>query len=192
MNPLQETRSGYSEAASAERAAFGMLSGFSLSMGISRGINYMRERRRAAPRMRSFARRIKHSPGQEQVRIHHFLPGIGIAFATGAAAIVIREDRRDTWLSVPFGVGVGLTVDEAAMLIELDNPYWESEKASLIQAGVAALASAALGLRFQRRGRAAAMESAAEPGAGDDGRVGEDEVVLRQRETVLEKGNKGG
>ena len=159
MNPLlalQQTRRGYLEAAPAERATFGMLSGFWLSIGISRGINYVRERRRAAPRLRSLGRKIYYAPGQDQLRVHHFVPGIGIAFVTGAAAIVVRDDRRGAWLSAPFGAGVGLTTDELALLIKLDNPYWESEKASLIQAGVAALASAALGLSFHRRGRAAA------------------------------------
>jgi hypothetical protein len=166
VNPLlafRQTRRGYLEAAPAERATFGLLSSFCLSIGISRGINYVRERRRTAPRLRSLGRRIYHAPGQERVRVHHFVPGVGIAFVTGAAAIVVRDDGREVWLSAPFGAGVGLTIDELALLIKLDNPYWKSERASLIQAGVAALASAVLGLRFQRRGRAAAPTSAPTP-----------------------------
>jgi Zinc-ribbon containing domain len=156
---FQQARRGYSEASPPERGGFGMLSGFWLSIGISRGLNYVRERRRAAPRVRSLGRSVYYAPGKGQARIHHFVPGIAVAFGAGAAAIIVRNDGREAWLGPPFGAGLGLTIDEAAILIKLDNPYWSSEKASLIQAGVAAFASAALGLRFQRRGRAAALTS---------------------------------
>ena len=145
---LQRARRGYSEAAPPERAAFGMLTGFSLSIAISRAINYVRERRRTAPRLRGLARGIYHSPGTERARVHHFLPGIGLAFATGVGAIVLRDDGREAWLSPPFGAGIGLTSDELALLLKLDNPYWGSERTSLIQAGAAAAASVALGIRF--------------------------------------------
>ena len=96
---------------------------------------------RAAPRLRGLGRSIYPAPGQEQVRIQHFVPGIGIAFVTGAVAIFARDDGREAWLAAPFGVGVGLTIDELPLLIKLDNPYWGSEKTSLIEAGVAALPS---------------------------------------------------
>jgi hypothetical protein len=103
---LQQTRRGYLEAASPERGTFGMLSGFWLSIGISRAINYVRERRRAVPRVRSLGRSIYHAPGTEQARMHHFVPGIGIAFATrrrhrrpgrragGVAERTVRRRRR--------------------------------------------------------------------------------------------------
>lgn len=64
--PIERTVRGYWDAPRAERAAFGMLTAFSLSIGISRGINYVRERRRGAPRLRSRGRRIFHAPGQNQ------------------------------------------------------------------------------------------------------------------------------
>jgi hypothetical protein len=157
--PFQQVRRGYLEAPPTERATFGMVSGFWLSIGISRGINYVRERRRAAPRLRGLGRSVYHAPGQEQVRIHHFVPGIGIALVTGTVAILLREDARGTWLGAPFGAGVGLTIDELSLLIKLDNPYWGSQKTALIEAGVAALASAGLSFRFHRRGRADALPS---------------------------------
>lgn len=152
--PFEQTLRGYRRARRAERGAFGLLTGFSLTITISRGINYVRERRRPAPRLRSLGRRIYHAPGNEQGRVHHFVPGIAIALGTGAAAILTRDDGSEAWLSVPFGVGVGLTIDELGILLQLDDPYWGSEEASFIEAGVTALASAGLIARFYSGGRA--------------------------------------
>ncbi|MGI8660345.1 MAG: hypothetical protein ACR2LH_04825 [Thermoleophilaceae bacterium] len=39
--------------------------------------------------------------------IHHFVPGIGLAFVSGATPIVTRDLRRDRWLAIPFGAGMG-------------------------------------------------------------------------------------
>jgi hypothetical protein len=125
-----------------------MLSSFAVTIGTSRAINYVLERRRATPRLRSWARRAYHSPGQEQLRVHHFLPGICLAFLSGASAILTRDDGREFWLSVPFGIGAGLTLDEIAILTERDNPYWESERLAAAQAAVAAAGAFALAARF--------------------------------------------
>lgn len=137
----------------AERAAFGMLSSFAVTIGTSRAINYVLERRRAGPRLRSWARHAYHSLGQEQLRVHHFMPGIGLAFLSGAGAILKRTDGHEFWFSLPFGIGAGLTLDEIAILTELDNPYWESEKLAAAQAAVAAVGAFALAARFHLCGR---------------------------------------
>jgi len=99
-------------------------------------------------------RRAYHAPGENQMRMHHFVPGIGIAFAAGAASILTSEDRRELWLSLPFGAGAALTLDEADLLVELDNPYWGSQLLALAQGSLAALGAAALALRFHQRGSA--------------------------------------
>ena len=75
-----------------------------------------------------------------------------MAFLAGAGAIVKREDRLEPWFSVPFGIGMGLTFDEIAVMTELDNPYWESEKFALVQAASAALGAATLAVRLHYRG----------------------------------------
>jgi hypothetical protein len=143
---------GYGRASSAERAGLGMLTSFAITIWCSRMINYIRERRRSAPRLRSWGRKAYHLPGREQARIHHFVPGIGLAFVSGAVAIIKREDGRELWFSIPFGSGVGLTFDEIALLTELDNPYWESEKFALAQGATAAFGALALALRLHYRG----------------------------------------
>ena len=130
-----------------------MSSAFAATIVVSRLVNYVRERRRPAPRIRSWTRRAYHSPGREQLRVHHFLPGMGLALATGGAAILTRSDGREFWLSLPFGAGAGLTLDEIALLLKRDKPYWDSERFALIQSTVGGLAAAALAGRFVRRGK---------------------------------------
>ncbi len=130
-----------------------MLGSFSVTVGLARAINYGRERRRKAPRIRSWARRLTNYPGEDEARIHHFVPGIALTFVSGALAIITHRDGRELLLSIPFGVGVGLTADEAAILVDLDNPYWRSEKLSILQAATAGIGALALAARFQRHGK---------------------------------------
>jgi hypothetical protein len=82
---------------------------------------------------------------------------MGLALAAGGTAILTRTDGREFWLGLPFGTGAGLTLDELALLVERDNPYWDSERFALIQSAAAALAAAALAARFHRRGARAAQ-----------------------------------
>jgi len=155
MSPVttyQTAIRGYRAGPPAERAGFGISTGCAAAIGISRAVNYIRERRRAAPRVRSWGRRIYHSPGSERLRVHHFLPGIVIALLAGGASILTRHDGDELRFSLPFGVGAGLTLDEIALLGELDNPYWESQTLALVQAAVAGALAVGLGVRFHRRG----------------------------------------
>jgi hypothetical protein len=94
-------------------------------------------------------------------RIHHFVPGIIIAFAAGAAAIVSRDERLEPRLAVPFGIGMGLTLDESALLLELEDVYWSREGILSVQitlAVICLLASLGLGLRLLRRGEEVVLE----------------------------------
>ena len=101
--------------------------------------------------------------------IHHFVPGIVLAFASGAAAIVTRDEDLEPLLAIPFGVGMGLTLDESALLLELDDVYWSEEGVVSVQIALAVsalLSAAALARRFLRRGEELVLES----GADEDGR----------------------
>src|SRR3954452_24809944 len=90
-------RSGYQQVSSAERASFDLLSAFAATVCSARAINYGRERRRSAPLARSLARRARAAPRRDAPRVHHFLPGLGIAFAAGVAAILTRTDGSEVW-----------------------------------------------------------------------------------------------
>jgi len=62
---------------------------------------------------------------------------------------------------VPFGVGLGLTLDESALLLDLEDVYWTREGLLSVQITLAVmslLAALALGLRFLRRGEELVLE----------------------------------
>jgi len=87
--------------------------------------------------------------------IHHFVPGILTAFGSGALALLSEDPRLEQWLAVPFGAGIGLTFDEAALLLDLRDVYWTREGVLSVQLsfGVAAtLGGTILALRMLRRG----------------------------------------
>jgi hypothetical protein len=87
--------------------------------------------------------------------IHHFVPGIVLAFGSGTAAIIARSERAESLLAIPFGVGMGLTMDEAALLLDLDDVYWTRQGLLSVQVSLGVtgtLAATILGLRMLRRG----------------------------------------
>jgi hypothetical protein len=149
-------RAGYQDVPSRENAVFNLLSSFVVTFMTARWVTYLlRRRRRVGPfRNLSLGRR----------RIHHFVPGIVVAFVSGAAAVVTRDEELRPKLAVPFGVGTGLTLDESALLLELEDVYWSREGLLSVQitlAVIASLASLALGLRFLRRGERVVLEKGA-------------------------------
>jgi hypothetical protein len=154
----QVARAGYLEGSSRENAMFNLLTSFVGSFLSARGITYLlRHRSRVGP-FRNVRLGRRH--------IHHFVPGIVVAFVAGAAAIVTRNEDLDPLLAVPFGVGMGLTLDESALLLELEDVYWTREGLLSVQITLTVtslLASIALALRFLRRGERIVLEPAGEP-----------------------------
>jgi hypothetical protein len=148
----QVARAGYREVSTRENATFNMLSSFVGTFLAARGVTYLlRDQRRVGP-FRNLKVGRRH--------IHHFVPGIVIAFGAGAAAILTRDEDLEPLLAVPFGMGMGLTLDESALLLELEDVYWSREGLLSVQvtlAVTALLASLALGLRFLRRGEEAVL-----------------------------------
>ena len=104
--------------------------------------------------------------------IHHFVPGILMAFGCGTAALVTDNRRVERALAVPFGAGMGLTFDEAALLLDLRDVYWSREGLLSVQIslGVSALLGATiLGLRILHRGEERGEEQGDHPhGGGGD------------------------
>jgi hypothetical protein len=87
--------------------------------------------------------------------IHHFVPGILLAFGAGTVALLTDNPGLEERLAFPMGIGMGLTFDEAALLLDLRDVYWTREGLLSIQlsAGVVAiLTTAILTLRMLRRG----------------------------------------
>lgn len=87
--------------------------------------------------------------------IHHFVPGILVAFGSGAAALLTENARLEQTLAVPFGAGIGLTFDEAALLLDLRDVYWTREGVLSVQLSLgltATMGGTILALRMLRRG----------------------------------------
>jgi hypothetical protein len=149
-------RAGYRDVSTRENSMFNLLTSFATTFLAVRTVTYaLRERRSVGP-FRNLRVGTRH--------IHHYVPGIVIAFVSGSAAILSRSERLEPVLAVPFGVGMGLTLDESALLLELDDVYWSREGLLSVQITltvIAMLGALALGLRFLRRGE----ELVLEPGA---------------------------
>jgi hypothetical protein len=140
---------GYQAGSEREHAVLNLLVAYAVTAAIARLTTYQIRSRGAFGPFRNRRWRNRH--------IHHFLPGIGLAFLTGGASIVIREEGWDRWLAIPFGVGAALTLDEAALLVELEDVYWSKEGVLSVQASMATLSglgALAIGLRTLRRGEA--------------------------------------
>jgi hypothetical protein len=138
---------GYREGSTRENAVFNMLISFVGSFVVVRGIAYrLRTRRRVGP-FRNLTLGKRH--------IHHFVPGILLTTAAGAVAIGSRNEDLEPLLAIPFGVGLGMTLDESALLLELEDVYWSPEGVVGVQitlAAAALLSALVIGLRFVRRG----------------------------------------
>ena len=98
--------------------------------------------------------------------IHHFVPGILLAFGAGGLGLIGTSQRTEELAAFPFGAGIGMTFDEAALLLELDDVYWSREGMVSVQVslGVAGLLGATiLALRMLRRGERSAEEAGRVP-----------------------------
>ena len=87
--------------------------------------------------------------------MHHFVPGILLTLGAGGTSISVRRKALDRWLALPFGAGAALILDEAALLLELDDVYWTEKGVLSLQVSFGAislLAAVALGVRLLRRG----------------------------------------
>jgi hypothetical protein len=145
--------SGYREMPRRENALFNLLASFATSFSLARGISYLlRSRRRFGP-FRNLRIGERH--------IHHFVPGILLAFGSGAAAILTDNEQIEPRLALVFGTGMGLTLDESALLLELDDVYWTREGVLSVQITLAAMAlisATVLAARLLRRGEAVVLE----------------------------------
>jgi len=82
--------------------------------------------------------------------IHHFVPGIVLAFASGTAALLTDNDTLEDRLAIPMGAGMGLTFDEAALLLDLRDVYWTREGLLSVQLSLGATAILSIAILTQR------------------------------------------
>ena len=79
------------------------------------------------------------------IHLHHLVPGIVASLAAGTAIIAFRPgDDSMLLLSILFGIGAALTLDEFALILHLDDVYWTREGRSSIEATLMGFAFAAL------------------------------------------------
>lgn len=136
---------GYTEAPRSETVLFNLLGGF---LGAF-----------ALVRLSTWGIRDKwwpfHNVSVRGRHIHHFVPGILLAFSAGTAALLTEDDTVEQRLAIPMGAGIGLTFDEAALLLDLRDVYWTREGLLSVQLSLGAtaiLSIAILTLRMLRRG----------------------------------------
>jgi hypothetical protein len=153
VETAEVARVGYRGGSTRENSTFNLLTAFASTFLTVRTITYLL---RARPRVGPF-RNVRVG----RRHIHHFVPGIVLAFAAGAVGIVSRDERLEPILAVPFGIGMGLTLDESALLLELEDVYWSEEGLLSVQVTLAVMAmlgALALGVRVLRRGEQLVLE----------------------------------
>jgi hypothetical protein len=131
---------GYEATPRSETVLFNLLAGFLGSFALVRLSTWgIRERRGPFRNVRVGGR-----------HIHHFVPGILLAFAAGTAALLSGDERLEQRLAVPLGAGIGLTFDEAALLLELRDVYWTRRGLLSVQLSLGATAILSIAILTQR------------------------------------------
>jgi len=138
---------GYRDVPARENALFNLFTSFVVTFITVRSVTTLLRDRRSVGPFRNVILGRRH--------IHHYVPGILLTFLSGSAAIATRREGLESWLAIPFGAGMGLTLDESALLLELDDVYWSEEGIVSVQIAMVAIAmmsAVALAGRFLRRG----------------------------------------
>ncbi len=151
--------SGYTAAPRSETVLFNLLAGFLASFAFVR-LSTWGIRDHWGP-FRNVSLGGRH--------IHHFVPGILIAFASGTTALLTDDERLEERLAVTTGIGMGLTFDEAALLLDLRDVYWTREGLLSVQLSLGATAILSIAILTQRMLRRGERRQEAEgliPSAG--------------------------
>lgn len=87
------------------------------------------------------------------VHIHHYVWGILLLAAVGPMGLGWRSARARAWMGLAYGVGLALILDEAALLISLEDVYWNTEGGISIALAmtVVAVAGGVLAITHGRR-----------------------------------------
>lgn len=142
---VEVLRKGYRAGPANEASLLNLFLSFGTTFAAARAVTTLIRRGRGPLRNIHVGRR----------HIHHFVPGILICLLSGAASIGLRHEELDHWLAVPFGAGAALVLDEAALLLELEDVYWSEEGLVSVEIGLgtfALLGALAMLIRMARRG----------------------------------------
>lgn len=151
-------REGYRSGSRRENTLFNLFASFALTFAAARGSTALIRAGRGGGVFGNLVLGNRH--------IHHFVPGFVLVAGAGGVAVTLPSDHLDRWLAIPFGAGTALVLDEAALLLALDDVYWTEEGVLSLQlsfGATAALAALALGVRLLRRGEPMVLEAAVEP-----------------------------
>jgi hypothetical protein len=110
---------------------------------------------------------------KKTIRIHHFVPGIALAFISGAVATVLPSRGASPWLAVPLGAGVAMTLDEAPRLFGQDL-YWSRERVAFAQGYIGLAGALGCGARILRRAGQTTPSATARPDRQNHQPGGED------------------
>jgi hypothetical protein len=121
-----------------KQGLFLVLTGFILSFGFIR----MSTRLMRSPRVPWWPGSVVSESG---VHVHHLVFGIVTMMAAGAVGFTVLGDSPYAEIcAFLFGVGAGLTIDEFALWVYLEDVYWSEQGRVSIDATV--IAAAAMGL----------------------------------------------
>lgn len=122
-----EVRAAYlEELGPAERAALLSWLGFTVTFATARTITHS-IRKGKGP---------FHDMSKGGVHLHHYL--WGIAMLTGVGAVAVHgedERRRHPSVALSYGVGLGLIIDEFALLVDLEDVYWSTKGRLSVEVG---------------------------------------------------------
>jgi hypothetical protein len=140
IDTVSVATAGYSEAPRSETVLFNLLAGFLGSF--------------AFVRLSTLGIRDEWGPFRNVSvgghHIHHFVPGILLAFASGTTALLTDDELLEERLAVTAGIGMGLTFDEAALLLDLRDVYWTREGLLSVQLSLGATAILSIAILTQR------------------------------------------
>jgi hypothetical protein len=149
---------GYSATPSRELALFNLLAGFLGSFALVRLATWAIRDGRGPFRNVNVGGR----------HIHHFVPGILLGFGSGIASLIVNGDKANRRIARTLGIGMGLTFDEAALLLDMRDVYWSREGLFSVQltlATGATLGITVLTLRILGRGETRQEEAGEIPAA---------------------------
>jgi hypothetical protein len=115
-----------------ERSALLSWMGFTGTFGVARGITHS---------IRAGRGPFHNVSGKGGVHLHHYLWGIAMLAGVGAIAVHGEDERRrHPSVALSYGIGLGLIIDEFALLVDLEDVYWSKNGRISVEVGAGLIA----------------------------------------------------